>query len=168
MLCPIESDTLWAQRLELTKLLCPVGFSRQETWSELAFLPPRGSSQPRSWTWVSCIAGRFFTIWATREAYGDWDWAQIQGVRANSRVKMSRVDGKLPAGDLTVGGYLLTCLTGFLLKASQDLRHQGCRMRNFIRDQNLSAIKGGVETGRFFFFGRRLDREGHGQVKVKV
>ena len=28
----------------------------------------RGSSQPRHWTWVSCIAGRVFTIWATREA----------------------------------------------------------------------------------------------------
>ena len=27
----------------------------------------RGSSWPRDWTWVSCIAGRFFTIWATRE-----------------------------------------------------------------------------------------------------
>ena len=25
----------------------------------------RGSSQPRDWTQVSCIAGRFFTIWAT-------------------------------------------------------------------------------------------------------
>ena len=24
--------------------------------------------QPRNWTWVSCIAGRFFTNWATREA----------------------------------------------------------------------------------------------------
>ena len=28
----------------------------------------RGSSQPRNWTWVPCIAGRFFTIWATRQA----------------------------------------------------------------------------------------------------
>ena len=28
----------------------------------------RGSSQPRAWTHVSCIAGRFFTSWATREA----------------------------------------------------------------------------------------------------
>ena len=28
----------------------------------------RGSSQPRDWTQVSCIAGRCFTIWATREA----------------------------------------------------------------------------------------------------
>ena len=29
----------------------------------------RGSSQPRDWTQVSRIAGRFFTIWATREAH---------------------------------------------------------------------------------------------------
>ena len=28
----------------------------------------RGSSQPRDWTQVSHIAGRFFTIWVTREA----------------------------------------------------------------------------------------------------
>ena len=25
----------------------------------------RGSSPPRDWTWVSCIAGKFFTNWAT-------------------------------------------------------------------------------------------------------
>ena len=29
----------------------------------------RGSSQPRDQAQVSCIAGRFFTVWATREAY---------------------------------------------------------------------------------------------------
>ena len=28
----------------------------------------RGSSQPRDWIWVSCIARRFFIIWAVREA----------------------------------------------------------------------------------------------------
>ena len=28
----------------------------------------RGSFQPRDWTKVSCISGRFFTSWATREA----------------------------------------------------------------------------------------------------
>ena len=43
------------------------GFSRQEHWSGLPFPSPRGSSWPREWTWVSCIAGRFSTIWATRE-----------------------------------------------------------------------------------------------------
>ena len=30
-------------------------------------IPFRGSSQPRGWTWVLRIAGRLFTIWATRE-----------------------------------------------------------------------------------------------------
>ena len=29
----------------------------------------RGSSRPRDWTQVSGIAGRFFTVWATREAW---------------------------------------------------------------------------------------------------
>ena len=31
----------------------------------------QGTSRPRDWTWVSCIAGRFFTIWSTREAHMD-------------------------------------------------------------------------------------------------
>ena len=30
------------------------------------------SSQPRKWTRVSCIAGRFFTNWALREACHPW------------------------------------------------------------------------------------------------
>ena len=37
-------------------------------WVAIPF--SRGSSWPRGWTWVSCIAGRFFTIWATREDPG--------------------------------------------------------------------------------------------------
>ena len=34
----------------------------------VAFPFSRGSSQPRDWTQVSCIAGEFFTSWATRKA----------------------------------------------------------------------------------------------------
>ena len=33
----------------------------------VAFLS-RGPSWPRDQTWVSCLAGRLFTVWATREA----------------------------------------------------------------------------------------------------
>ena len=36
-------------------------------WVAISF--SRGSSQPRDQTWVSCIAGRFFTNWAMREAH---------------------------------------------------------------------------------------------------
>ena len=42
--------TLWGRILE---------------WVDIPF--SRGSSWPRDQTQVSCIAGRFFTIWATRE-----------------------------------------------------------------------------------------------------
>ena len=40
--------------------------ARIPKWVVIPF--SRGSSRPRDWTWVSCIAGRFFTFWATREA----------------------------------------------------------------------------------------------------
>ena len=49
----------------------PLGFSvprilqaRILEWVAISF--SRGSSQPRDWTQISCIAGRFFTIWPTR------------------------------------------------------------------------------------------------------
>ena len=32
-------------------------------WVSIPF--SKGSSQHRDWTWVSCIAGKFFTVWAT-------------------------------------------------------------------------------------------------------
>ena len=35
-------------------------------WVAISFF--RGSSQPKDWTQVSHIAGRFLIIWATREA----------------------------------------------------------------------------------------------------
>ena len=37
--------------------------ARKLEWAAIPFA--RGSSQPGARTWVSCIAGRFFTIWAT-------------------------------------------------------------------------------------------------------
>ena len=40
----------------------------QESWSGVAYPFSSGSSWPRNWTGVSCIAGGFFTNWAIREA----------------------------------------------------------------------------------------------------
>ena len=36
-------------------------------WAAISF--SRGSAQPRDWTWLSCIADRRFTVWATREVH---------------------------------------------------------------------------------------------------
>ena len=38
----------------------------------VAFPFSKGSFQPRDWTQVSCITGRFFTSWATKEAQEYW------------------------------------------------------------------------------------------------
>ena len=38
-------------------------------WVAIPF--SRGASWPRNRTWGSCITGKFFTIWATREAKGE-------------------------------------------------------------------------------------------------
>ena len=47
-----------------------MGFSRQEYWSEQAFLSPGNLPDPRIKTLSPAspaLAGRFFTVWATRE-----------------------------------------------------------------------------------------------------
>ena len=46
-----------------------MGFSQARIleWVVISF--SREYSWPRDWTWVSCIAGRCFIFWATREAY---------------------------------------------------------------------------------------------------
>ena len=38
----------------------------------VSILFSRGSSRPRDWTQVSCFAGNFFTVWATREGVKRW------------------------------------------------------------------------------------------------
>ena len=43
-------------------------------WVDTTF--SRGSSQPRDWTQISYISGRFFTVWATWEAL----WANLREV----------------------------------------------------------------------------------------
>ena len=43
------------------------GSPRVLEWVDYSF--SSGSFWPRSWTRVSCIAGRFFTSWATRKAF---------------------------------------------------------------------------------------------------
>ena len=56
--------TLWTVTHEV---LLSIGFSRQENeW--VAMPSSKGSSWPRNWSGLSCIAGGFFTNWAIREA----------------------------------------------------------------------------------------------------
>ena len=65
----------WSEvKWNLRPMLCGTGHgilqARIVEW--VAFPFSRGSSQPRDQTQVSCIAGGFFTSWATREAQEYW------------------------------------------------------------------------------------------------
>ena len=59
-----------------TMLLCL--WARILDW--VAMTSSRGSSWPRDWTWVSCIAGGFFTVWATSIWIGVNNFVEALGV----------------------------------------------------------------------------------------
>ena len=61
-------------------------------WVAISF--SRGTSRPWDGTCVSCVIGRFFTFWITREA---WSWLLIQKEKKNittlhSQILWSRAD----------------------------------------------------------------------------
>ena len=70
--CSIMSDSLWPHRLYRTW-----NSPGQNTgMCSFSFPFSRGSSQLRDWIQVFCIAGGFFTSWATREAQKYWsEWS---------------------------------------------------------------------------------------------
>ena len=59
--CSVMSSSLWSPGSSVHGILQ----ARILEWVAIPF--SRASSWPRDQTQVSCIAGRFFTVWATRE-----------------------------------------------------------------------------------------------------
>ena len=84
-----RKEVKWSEVAQSCPILCdpmdcsPPGSSihgifqaRVLEWVAISF--SRGSSWPRGWTQVSHIAGRCFTIWATREALsGRKEWSNL-------------------------------------------------------------------------------------------
>ena len=66
----VMSGSLPRYGLQPTRLLCTLNSPGNILeWVAVSF--SGGSSRSRDRTLVSCLAGRFFTIWATREAHSD-------------------------------------------------------------------------------------------------
>ena len=63
-----ESYSVTSDSLRPFATLCDHGILQARILEWLAYPFSRGSSPPRNWTRVFCIAGGFFTSWATREA----------------------------------------------------------------------------------------------------
>ena len=66
-LCPTLSDPMDCSLPGFSAL--GILQARILEWVAIPF--SRGSSRPRDWTQVSCIAGIFFTIWAIREVLAE-------------------------------------------------------------------------------------------------
>ena len=65
--CSVMSNSLWPQdHSPVDSSVHWILWARILEW--VASSSSRGSSPPRDLTWVSCIAGSLFTIWARREA----------------------------------------------------------------------------------------------------
>ena len=80
--CSVMSDSLWPPWTVAHQAPLSMGILQASILDEVSMLSSRGSSWPRNQTEVSCIASKFFTSWATREAHicGYWqsnDWKQI-------------------------------------------------------------------------------------------
>ena len=67
----VVSNSLRPHGLQPTRLLCPQdSLGKILEWVAIPF--SKGSSWPRDQSQVSHTAGRFFTVWATREAQPPW------------------------------------------------------------------------------------------------
>ena len=89
----------------------------------------RGSSRPRSWTQISSIAGRFFTIWATWEAWSRSCWvaqscltatpwtaayqASLSFTISQSLLKLTSIESVMPSNHLILCRPLLLLLSTF-------------------------------------------------------
>ena len=78
-----------------------------------AYLFSSGSSRPRNRTRVSCIAGGFFTSWATREAR-DSHMEQIWAVHHGTNPKYFDLQTKREQGCGGILGTLQSCTKGLL------------------------------------------------------
>ena len=79
----------------------------------VAILFSRGSSQPRDGTWVTLNAGRFFTVWATREAQNKVKEVHYQFSSVAQLCPILQPHGlqhtRLPCPSPTPGAYLNSC-----------------------------------------------------------
>ena len=87
-------------------------------WVTISF--SRGSSQPRDRTWVSCIGGRRFNLWATREAHG------LSRKEANlMKFYHHQLQGKLASAQLVHDGSQIQKCSG-----SKQISYTNANIRN--------------------------------------
>jgi len=93
--CSVMSNCLWPHGLGPTRLLCPwILQAKILAWVAIPF--SREYFQPRDRTQVSCVKGRFFTSWTTREET-DTIWFQLYDILEKTKL-WRQLKGQLLAG----------------------------------------------------------------------
>ena len=119
----VVSNSLWFHGLYPTgQAPLSMGILQARIPEWIAIPSCRGSSQPRDQTQVSCIAGRFFTIWATREATirpsqdKNWAYSRQKSHPWLSKLLMSFIGLYVPNSQIHGNG----CLTNSLVMGQKN------------------------------------------------
>ena len=90
-------ETLWTVACQVP---LSMGIIQTRILEWVAMPSSRGSSQSRDQIHISCIAGRLFTNWATREAQEYWSYTGV------GRLSLLR-SGYLPDPEIELGSFSL-------------------------------------------------------------
>ena len=93
-------------------------------WITISF--SRGSSWPRNWTPVSHIAGRCFTVWATREAI--MQNARLDKVQAGIKIARRNINNLRYANDTTLMAESKKELKSLLRKVKEESEKVGLKL----------------------------------------
>ena len=125
----------------------------------VAFPSSRASSQPRNWTQVSHIAGRFFTSWATREAQEYWSGSLslLQQIFPTQELNQDLLHCRLNKNSLTILGWTSKMIcTSLGLKFSRVLLYL---FRKLTWSLYPEVIKPSKLNSHKFKFMRLLERK---------
>ena len=103
--CSVVSGFLQPSRREPARLLCPWNSpGKMLKWITIPF--SKGSFWPRDQSQVSSIAGRFFTIWVTRETPGCTQSADTGGTRLKAAATQRQCTGRKVQSGCGSGSFL--------------------------------------------------------------
>ena len=128
----LQSCLAWCDPLECSLPGSSVhGILQARILEWIAMLFSRGSSWPRDWTQISCTAGRFFTVWATREAlYAEhimWN-AGLDESQARMKIAGRNINNIKYADDTTLIAESKEELKSLLMKVKEESENVGLEL----------------------------------------
>ena len=120
----VTSDSLWRHGLYVGSSVRGILHARLQEWVAIPFFSR--SSRPRDWTQVSHVAGRFFTIWATREA---WELPGNANNQAPTLLRWTRILGMWDSGghSLTSPQVILMRIQAWEALDENEVKKHMCR-----------------------------------------